>query len=160
MMSTAVLVLALLVMLAGIFGTILPFLPGVPLIFGTMVVMGFFDHFQRVTGGFLAWMLLLTVFSVALDYLGGVIGAGRFGASRQGSVGALLGGLIGIFVLGPVGIIVGPLVGSIIGELLAGRSWSAAWRSGWGSLLGTIGSSVIRFVIAVVMVGAFLSRVF
>lgn len=158
--NTALLVVALLVMLAGILGTFLPLLPGVPLIFVTMVVVGYFDHWQHITGGFLFWMLLLTVLSLALDYLGGMIGAKRYGASRQGTIGALVGGIVGVIFFFPVGLIVGPLLGSIIGELAAGRAWEQAWRAGWGSLMGTIGSSVIRFVIAVVMVGAFLARIF
>src|SRR5207247_7424768 len=81
-----------------------------------------------------AWWLLLvfaaiTVLSLVMDYLASVYGAKRLGATWRGAVGAIVGGLIGMFFNLP-GILLGPLVGAVVFELAGGREWKAASRAG------------------------------
>ena len=67
--------------------------------------------------------------------------------------GALLGGLTGLLLLGPWGLLIGPVVGAMLGELWAGREGQEAVRAGCGSLLGVLGGVVFKFAAGVTMVG-------
>ncbi len=85
-------------------------------------------------------------------------GARRYGAGQAGTWGAVIGALAGLFFL-PLGLLLGPFLGALIGELWAGRSLEDSVRAGWGGLLGTLGSIVVKFAVAVAMTIAFVSKV-
>ncbi len=150
--------LAFIVMLIGLAGTILPVLPGTPIIFLAILGYGFYDHFTSIGFWFILIMGLLTVASAIADYLGGVYGAKKYGASRLGIWGSIIGGIIGVFVAPPVGIILGPLLGAVIGELLNGKSTEHAFSVGWGTLIGLLGSTVVKVIIGVIMILTFVVK--
>ncbi|NPV89270.1 MAG: DUF456 domain-containing protein [Firmicutes bacterium] len=149
----------IVVMFIGLLGTLFPLLPGIPLIFLAMLGFDWANGFTILGPYFLLAMFLLTALSVAADYFSGVIGAHKYGASSPGKVGALLGGILGLFFL-PLGIIVGPLLGVFIGEMIAGRTPEQAVRGGFGVLIGIVAGTVARVVIGLIMVSAFMLRLF
>jgi Uncharacterized protein conserved in bacteria len=149
---------ALLFMAVGIAGTVVPVLPGVPLIWLAILGFGFVDKFRHVDTTFLVVTALVVVASEAMDYVTRAWGAKRFGAGHAGTLGAVLGAVAGLFFL-PVGLLLGPFLGALIGELLSGRPLEEALRAGWGGLLGTLGSVVVKFVVAVAMTIAFVIKV-
>ena len=149
---------ALLLMGVGVLGTVVPVLPGVPLIWLTMLGFGLMDGFQRIDGKFLAVLLLVTIAVEAADYLARIWGARRYGAGKAGTWGAVLGALVGMFVL-PLGLVLGPFLGALVGELITGRPLKESLRAGWGGLVGTLGSMVVKFTVAVGMVVAFVVKV-
>lgn len=153
-------VLALVVMLAGMAGTVLPVVPGIPMIFLAMFGYDWANDFQILGMYFLGLMLALTVLSLVADYLAGVFGAQKYGASIWGKIGVVVGGIVGFVFFPPIGIFLGPLVGVILGELLAGKKAQEAVLSGWGTFLGILAGVVARLTIACIMVVAFLFRVF
>ena len=145
----------LVLMLAGLCGTIVPLLPDTPLIVAGAVV----HHFAFGARG-ASWMTLLgltvlMLIGLALEFVSGSLGAKYFGATRWGAIGGIVGAIVGIF-WGPVGLIVGPLAGVLLGELLGGQGLLPAGRSTWGTLVGTLAGVVGKFVIGVVMIGWFL----
>ncbi len=75
-------------------------------------------------------------------------------------VGAILGGVLGLFVLQPVGILIGPIAGAVAGELIGGKRGGEAFKAGLGALLGTLGGVVLKFAAAVTMVGLVLISLF
>lgn len=158
-MTDWVLIIAIIVMLIGLFGTFVPFLPGTPLIFLAMTGYGWYEGWHLIDWRFLGIMGMLTAFSLLIDYLAGYLGAKRSGASRAGQWGAVLGGIIGIFIMGPLGIIVGPLLGAITAELIGGQNLTQAVQSGFGTLIGIAGGIIAKFLIAFVMVAAFIAQV-
>src|ERR1051325_3278160 len=105
------LTLALLVMLTGFVGCILPGLPGTPLILVAAIVHRLYFGEHSVNWVVLLILITLTLMSVALDYLASVYGAKRFGATWRGAFGALVGGIVGLFFNLP-GIILGPFIGA------------------------------------------------
>lgn len=149
---------ALLLMGVGIVGTVVPALPGIPLIWLTMLGFGVVDKFQRINGAFLAVLLAVTIAAEVADHLARVWGARRYGASRAGAWGAALGAIAGLFFL-PLGLVVGPFLGALVGELLAGRSIKESVRAGWGGVVGTLGSVAMKVGIAVGMTVAFVVQV-
>lgn len=145
---------AVFIILIGILGTVLPALPGIPLIWLSMLVFALIEGFERVNAAFLGVTLVVAVAAEAADHLVRVWGARRYGAGRAGAWGTFLGAVAGLFFL-PLGLIIGPFLGALVGELLAGRSFDEAFRAGWGGLVGTLGSVVTKFVIGVGMLIAF-----
>ena len=104
--------LAALLILVGLAGTILPALPGLPLVFGGMLLAAWVGDFQQVGIAMLVVLGLLTLLSMAIDFWATALGAKRVGASRMAIIGAMLGTLGGL-VFGPLGLFVGPFVGAV-----------------------------------------------
>lgn len=143
--------LLILFLIIGMAGTILPLLPGIPFMFLAILVYGFIDNWQVFSPGFVLSIGIITLISMFIDYYSGVWGAKKYGASRAGTWGAILGGIFAIFIMGPLGLLLGPLIGVIIGELLSGKPMKNALNSGVGTFVGVIGGSLIRVFIALVI---------
>jgi uncharacterized protein YqgC (DUF456 family) len=142
--------------LIGLAGTILPTLPGNILIFGGALVYGIFTEFEEVNLWVLAALAAISIGAQALDYLAEAYGAKRFGATKYGIWGAIIGGIVGFMVLNIGGLIVGIFLGAVIPELIvAGRDLKGALKIGWGSLLGFLGGTLMKFVLGLISIGIF-----
>jgi len=147
-------VLAGLLVLAGLAGAILPALPGVPLVFGGLLLAAWADDFQRVSWVVLLALGVLTVLSFAIDFAATAMGAKRVGASRLAVVGALIGTLAG-FVLGLPGLIFGPFVGAVTGEMLTHGEVQKATRAGFATWVGLIFGTLTKLALIFTMLGIF-----
>lgn len=149
--------LTLVLMIAGLVGTILPLLPGTTIILAAAVMHHFALGPERSIGWWtIGGLVVLTVVTYVLDFVSGAMGAKKFGASRWGAVGGILGAIVGIF-FGLPGIFIGPLAGVLLGELLGGKGLLPAGKSTWGTLLGTTAGIVAKLFIGSVMIGWFLA---
>ena len=151
-------VVALLTMLVGLLGAVVPGLPGPPLIFAAAL-----GHRLVLREGGVAWWVvvvlgILTAFSLALDFLATSYGAKKLGATWRGALGAVLGAVTGLF-WAPLGIILGPLLGAILLEMLAGRQWREAGKAGAGAVLGLVAGTVGKVACSVAMIGLFVGQV-
>lgn len=146
-------------MLIGLIGSVLPFIPGSPLILLGVFIYAWYTDFLVVTWGTLVILLLLTVLSQILDYLASILGAKKFGASRWGMSGAFLGGIIGLFSGGILGILIGPFIGALLLELLHGQDLPASLKIGLGTLVGFLGGAIGKIIIALTMIGIFLVKI-
>jgi len=149
---------SLVLSLLGLVGTILPALPGTPLILAGILAYGLMAGFSRLTPGFLAGEFALTGITFLVDYIATAYGTRRAGGSRAAVWGAVAGTFLGLLA-GPWGILVGPLLGAIAGELLMGKELADAFRSGVGSFLGFLGGTVVKLLIAGIMIAWFLRRI-
>jgi hypothetical protein len=100
-------------------------------------------------------VVVLAVFAWVLDYVAGLMGAKKAGASRQAIIGAALGTVAGLF-MGLVGVLFMPLVGAALGEWLARRDHGRALHVGVATWLGILAGMVSKVVIAFMMVGVFI----
>ena len=140
----------------GLIGTVLPVVPGVTIIGGAVVL-------HRVLvgpEGSVSWLIVgivvaLTLLSYVLESCAGYFGAKRFGATKWGALGAVLGGIVGLF-FGLPGLFAGPVVGAIAGEFIRGRKLIAAGKAGWGTLLGNLGGMIAKLAIGVTIIVVFL----
>jgi hypothetical protein len=149
-----VVVIALFII--GLAGTILPTLPGNLLIFGGALIYGISTGFEEVTLWVLAALGVISIGAQVLDYLAEAYGARRFGATKYGISGAIIGGVIGLMILNIGGLVLGIFLGAIIPEIiLAGRSVKGALKIGWGSLLGFFGGTLMKFILGMVSIGIF-----
>lgn len=147
-------VIAGILMLVGIAGTVLPALPGLPLVFAGMLLAAWAGDFREVGWVPLVILGLLTVLSLGIDLLATSIGAKRVGASRLAVIGAVLGTFAGLF-FGPVGLFAGPFVGALGGELIHGREVRKAAKVGFGTWLGIVFGVVLKLGLAFAMLGLF-----
>lgn len=145
--------------LIGVLGTLLPGLPGTPVIALTAVGYGFIDNFQIISFNLILILFGLSLLAETLEYIISGIGARRYGASKYGILGMVLGGFIGLISMGPPGVLIGILLGSIIIEVILGKELVSAIKMGFGALLGIIGGSIFSFLIALLMAGLLLSKV-
>jgi len=152
-MTIVATVLAFLLMLAGLDGTLFPAVPDTLLILAGALILVVPDGFVPADVKLLVPLAVIAVVAEGLTYLTGALGAKKGGASWKGMVGAVLGGLVGLFVLQPLGIFIGPLVGAVLGETWAGKHGQDAVKAGLGALVGVLGGVVLKFVVAVTMIG-------
>ncbi len=147
--------ITLVLMGAGLAGTLVPLLPGTAVILAAAVLEHFTIDGRHAAGWWtLGGMTVLMLLSYAVDLVSGTVGAKWFGATRWGAVGGIIGTVVGLF-FGLIGIFVGPLAGVLIGELLGGKDLVPAGKSTWGTLLGTTAGLAVRFAIGLAMVGWF-----
>jgi uncharacterized protein YqgC (DUF456 family) len=147
-------VLAVVLIVVGFVGTIVPALPGVPLVFAGMFVAAWADGFQHVGVWWLVGLGVLTVIALAVDFLAGLAGAKRVGASRMALIGAAVGTIVGIF-FGIPGLLLGPFLGALIGELVAGGTLKRATGVGVGAWVGFLIGTVLKLGVCFAMLGLF-----
>ena len=158
-MTTSLWIAAVLLIIVGVAGTVLPALPGIPLIFGGVLLAAWIDDFQRIGTWTLVVLAVLAVFGVAVDYVAAALSAQRIGASRQGIIGAALGTLAGIFT-GLWGLVFMPLVGAAIGEFLAHRDALRAGKVGAATWFGLLIGTAVKIAVAFTMIGVFVFAFF
>lgn len=151
--------LAVLLVLVGIAGTVLPAIPGLPLVFAGMLLAAWAGDFQQIGGWTLLVLAVLTMVSIGVDFLASAAGARRVGASRLAMIGALVGTVVGL-LFGLVGVFAGPFVGAVAGELIdrrgiAHRHLGHATRVGIGTWFGIFVGIVLKLTLAFAMVGVF-----
>lgn len=143
----------------GLAGTVLPALPGLPLVFAGMLLAAWAGGFQQVGIPMLVLLGVLTLVSLVVDFWATALGAKRVGASRKAILGAVLGTFAGLF-FGPPGLLLGPFAGALGGELmhrrsLGGRNIGDAAKIGFGTWLGILFGVVLKLGLAFTMLGLF-----
>jgi uncharacterized protein YqgC (DUF456 family) len=156
MMDTIYLILSLVIMTAGLAGTVLPVLPSIPLVYSGFLIYGFGTGWHDFGTGIVVFFGALTVLVLVLDYVAGAVGAKKYGASSAGVIGSIIGAIAGVIFFNVIGLLVGVFAGAVFGELYCGRTTEAALRSGWGAFLGFLAGTLFKFLIAFAMIGAFL----
>ncbi|MCD9031106.1 DUF456 domain-containing protein [Luteimonas sp. Y-2-2-4F] len=151
--------LAAVLVIVGLLGTILPALPGIPLVFAGMLLAAWADDFAHVGPLTLGLLALLAALSFLVDFWATAMGAKRVGASRKALAGAVIGTFVGIF-FGIPGIFVGPFAGAMAGELLHRRRLDApnlgeATRVGLGTWIGVAVAIALKLMLAFAMIGVF-----
>lgn len=155
-MTTLLLLLGGLLVLVGLAGTILPALPGTPLVFVGLLVAAWAEGFEKVGWITLTILALLTIFSLVIDVMATSMGAKRVGASWKAMLGAGLGTIVGLF-FGIPGLVLGPFVGAVLGEYIALRDWNQAGKVGFGTWLGLLLGTAAKIALSFAMVGIFVA---
>lgn len=151
---TAYYLVAAALIVIGLLGTILPILPGLPIMFAGMLLAAWADDFQRIGAATLAVLGVLVLVSIVVDLLASIVGARRVGASNKALWGAGVGGVVGIF-FGLPGLIGGPFLGAALGEMSTGKPWRDASRIGVGTWIGLALGAVLKIALAFAMLALF-----
>lgn len=141
----------------GVIGCFVPVLPGPPLAYIGLLMLQLLNEPAFTTRFLLIWAAI-TAFVTFLDYVIPVYGTKKFGGSKRGVWGSVIGLIIGIFFFPPFGIIIGPLLGALAGELSAGKASSVAIRSAIGSFVGFLAGTLIKLIATGFMAYYFVER--
>ena len=175
--------ITLVVMLVGLAGSVLPGLPGVPMIFLSALVYAFVTDFEHVGALVMVLLGLFAAIALVTDFVATTYGARRFGASNWGTVGGAIGGivgaLVGVLFLGIgalVGLILGTIAGVFLGEYLKRRrreasgkpglaqaerwDWRRASRAAGGVFVGYVVSAITQGVLGLLSVIVFVLALF
>lgn len=147
-------VIAGIIIAAGFVGSILPNLPGIPVMFGGMLLAAWVGHFQKIALWVIVLLSVLAAFSIVFDFLAGTWGAKKYGASGAALWGALIGTLAGLF-FGIPGLLLGPFVGAVVGQLASGSRVDRAARVGFGTWIGLLIGTAVKLAAAFMMLGTF-----
>jgi hypothetical protein len=156
-LDVAALGVALVIMMVGFLGSVLPGIPGPPLILAAAVVHKLVRGDAGASGWVIAVLTLMTGLSLALDFIATSIGAKKMGATWRGAVGAALGALFGLLWM-PFGLVLGPLLGAMALEMLGGREWREAGKAGIGAVLGLVAGAIGKLGCSAAMIGLFLGN--
>ena len=158
-MSLSAFVASLVIMLVGLAGTILPVLPGIVIIYFGYFLYGVLTSWRVYGAGTMVLWGAVTAATLVLDLVAPMLGARRFRSSILGMWGSLAGTLIGLILFGLPGLVAGTFVGAVVGELMARRSTLEALKCGKAALIGLLAGSLLKVVVGLIMVGAFVWRV-
>lgn len=159
-MEYVFIILALLLLLLGIAGCILPVIPGPPIAYLSLILLHFTTDMQF--GIKQLWILaFLTIAIQIVDYIVPVWGTKKFGGSRSGIRGSMIGLIVGVIVLpllgivigpfGLIGIVAGPFIGAYIGETLTGKPSDQAMRAATGSFIGFLTGTFMKLIITFIL---------
>jgi hypothetical protein len=154
LLDIALYVLAALLMLGGLAGSVLPVLPGIPMVFGGIWLAAAIDGYRHLG---LWWLLIIGAIGaigVIVDFVASTLGAKRVGASPRALWGAAIGTLVGMF-FGIPGLLFGPFIGAVLGELASGTSVLRSAHVGVGTWLGLLFGTLLKLVLSFLMVGLF-----
>jgi uncharacterized protein len=183
---TPLLVVTLIIILIGLAGSVLPGLPGVPLIFLSALVYAIATDFEVVGGPVIALLGVFAVIALVADFVATTYGARRFGASSWGTVGGAIGGIVGALVgalflgIGALfGLILGSIGGVFLGEYLKRRrggragaqstepssqtgsgDWRRASQAAGGVLIGYVASAIAQGFLGLLSVIIFVLALF
>lgn len=144
-MDILLIVLAFLLLVAGIAGCVLPVLPGPPLAYAGMLLLHLTDKVHFTTPQLVIWLVVVIVLQV-VDYITPLLGSKYSGGTSFGNRGCMAGTLLGLFFM-PWGVIVGPFIGAVVGEMLGGQDLSHAIRAGIGTLLGFLVGTLLKVIV-------------
>jgi len=155
-MNTVLWIIAVLMILVGIAGTVLPALPGVILVFAGIALAAWIDEFTVISAWTVGVLAVLALIGSVVDYVAQMMSAQRAGATALGIAGAAVGTVAGIFS-GLFGLLFMPLVGAAIGEFIAHRDALRAGRVGLATWIGLLVGAVLKLAIVFTMTGIFIA---
>lgn len=159
-MDILLVILGFVLMLTGILGSFLPVLPGTPISWLGLLLL----HLTEVIP--MDWLFLgitlgIAILVLALDYIIPVIGTRKFGGSKAGMIGTTIGLVVALIfpLFGLFGIVIWPFIGALVGEMINRADHKTALKSAFGSFLGFLTGTFIKFLVATVYLGLYISIV-
>lgn len=138
----------------GLSGMLLPFVPGAPFLFLGLLFGAWAEDFRYVGIGTLLILAGMAALTYLVEFAASALGAKHYGGSRRAMLGAVLGGIVGIF-LGVPGILLGPFAGAVLGELSLQSTLDKAGRAGFGTVVGLAIGVAGKLAIGIAMLGLF-----
>lgn len=156
-MDILLLIIGFLLIIIGVAGSLLPVLPG-PLASWVGLLLLYLTKAVPNDWTFLGITFGIAIFVAVIDNFIPAIGTKKFGGSKYGVTGSMIGLIIGMF-FGPFGIILGPFIGALIGELLKNsKDFNKAFKAAFGSFIGFLASTLLKFIVAIIFAGFFFSK--
>ena len=140
----------------GVIGTVLPALPGVVFVFAGILLGAWIDDFTVVSIGTVVACGVITLIAWGVEYVAGIMGAKKVGASRQAVIGSLIGTVAGVFS-GLWGLLFMPLASAAIGQYIYDRDLIRAGNVGIATWLGMVAGMLAKIALSFLMIGIFVA---
>ena len=139
-------------MMVGLFFSIIPFFPGITVIWLAALLYGIITGFDTL--GIVLFVLITIgmLFGISVDNILMGAGARRGGASWLTIAVGLVAGIIGTVIFPPFGGLIAAPLAIFLLEVLRNRQWRSGWRATRGLALGWGLSFLVRFAIGLVMI--------
>lgn len=158
-METIWIILGAVCIIFGLVGSFLPSLPGLPFSYLGLLILHFSGIMTFSTSFFVIWMVVI-ISIIILENVLPAFATRKFGGTTYGSMGSIIGMLVGLFFFPPLGFLLGMLFGAFIGEILNKRDVNIALKSAWGSFLAVITGIIVKIIVATMLAAIFLRAVF
>ncbi|MCF8232873.1 MAG: DUF456 domain-containing protein [Bacteroidales bacterium] len=151
-------VLGGILIIIGLLGCIVPVIPGPPISYVGLILLQITDKPPFEAQTLVIW-LLITIGVTLLDYVVPVWGTRKYGGTKKGVWGSVIGLVVGLFFFPPLGIIIGPFIGAVLGEMVAGKQSNDALRAGFGSFVGLLAGTLLKLIASAWMGYLFFSNI-
>tara|TARA_X000001036_G_scaffold173191_1_gene163868 strand:- start:220 stop:720 length:501 start_codon:yes stop_codon:yes gene_type:complete len=142
-------IVGIILCLVGIVGSFIPIVPGpISSWFGLLILN--FTKAVEFNYQFIALTFIIAIIISVLDYLVPIIGVKKLGGSRGGLIGASIGLVTALIILGPLGLLIGPFIGAITGEMINKKNFTESLKPALGSLIGILIGSGIKFCLSLI----------
>ncbi len=148
---TLLILLACFLIVLGLLGCVIPGLLGPPFSFLALILLSIAKKWEPFSPTFLIVFAVVTIVVTGVDYVFPALGAKKYGSSRSGLWGAVVGMILGILFFPPFGMIIGAFLGAILGETLSGKPSQEALKAGWGVFLGIMMAILLKLIASGIM---------
>jgi len=156
--AIAGLTIFILILFLGIFSVIFGF-PGTFIILIDVIVYAWITGFEKIGLKIIVILIVISLFAEAMDFLLGILGAKKYGASKRGVIASVIGGIVGAILMTPLLLGLGAIIGAFLGgfagtflvEYLEEKKLKSAFRMGYGVLLGKIAGVFLKGFLAILM---------
>ncbi|MFO8130163.1 MAG: DUF456 domain-containing protein [Bacteroidales bacterium] len=153
-------IIGTLLLIIGFIFCILPVLPGQVLSYASLLLLQLTNK-KPFESDFLFMMAFIMIGVTVLDYIVPVVGTRKFGGTRRGTYGSMIGLVISVIILpilgitigpfGILGLLLGPFLGAYIGESSSGRDSKEALRAAFGSFIGFLAGTLMKITFTVIV---------
>lgn len=148
-MEPLLLIIGAICMIVGILGAFIPMIPGLPFSYAGIILLQIVH--QPFSWLFLiVWAILVILITFFLDTIIPAWSTSKFGGTKYGVTGSLVGLFVGMF-FPPLGFIFGPLIGAFAGELIGGSKTDHAFKAALGAFIGFMGVTGLKIIAAAIL---------
>ena len=156
MSHTILIIIAFVLLLAGIASVFLLIFPSLAFMFLVSFIFALIDHFQHLSALELGILAAIAICGETLDYILGLVGAKISGAKFKSLLWGAVGLIIGLVIYPPFGGIAGLFLGIVLSEILIFKKGFKSLKAGFGGVLGSIAGLIIKLILALAFLILFL----
>jgi uncharacterized protein YqgC (DUF456 family) len=145
-MDYFLIIIAGILVIVGLIGCIVPALPGPPLSYAGIFLLNL-TRWGDLSNKFLIWLGIVVIVVTVLDYVFPAWITKKFGGTKMGIWGSVIGLIFGLF-FAPWGIIIGPFLGAFLGEMIKNNNSEKAFRSAIGSFVGFLFGTLAKIIVS------------
>ncbi|MBF25620.1 MAG: hypothetical protein CMP49_03775 [Flavobacteriales bacterium] len=157
-MELFVIIIALLLLLVGLFGAILPILPGPIISYIGLLIFYFFTDLNLSSNELFIYSIV-TILVFFSDYMLQFIGVKKFGGEKFSMYGTFLGILVGLF-FPPIGLVLVPFLGALIGAFVDNKERGKAIGIAIGALVGFVFGTILKIIYSLYILYIVINKLF
>lgn len=151
-MDLGVIVLIGLAMALGLIGTLLPLLPGLPIIWAAALVFGLLEGFEGAGAVAFTLITLLAITGIAAGLVLPHRRVAARGAPASTVAVGVIAGIVGFFVVPVVGLVLGAVGGVLLAERARTNDWDSAWNATKDLMVGFGIGVAVEFAAGLAMI--------